>query len=342
MASQAVANYSNSTASLRSTITGQMQQAGSERENDMKAFTAEQLQMATQYSKEKALELAPKTIGGLSPVQKLVKRLTGKDTTPRLTAAKEAEKTKQAVASETDSEILDANEKIAAATDEVSKAQTKATETATELSNHTAKITAQDSQARNALGTLQSRQAAETQAQSLSDTAAAEVTRLGGVQGQANSLMGQGSGDLAEATSRASTAEAALNNAKEVTQSAQTLSDAATSDANGLQSQFVAKSQAASDADAALNDAKGAKTAVEIEQDAVKTARIAKVAKDAKLADEMSAEVDETGDPLALVASAAIAIGSYLIGRKVQVHTAVAPPKVITSQLASYAATIGA
>ena len=59
MASQQVANYSNSTAALRSTITGQMQQIGDDREDDMKAFQAEILSQSSMFAKEKFIEKGP-------------------------------------------------------------------------------------------------------------------------------------------------------------------------------------------------------------------------------------------------------------------------------------------
>ena len=92
----------------------------------------------------------------------------------------------------------------------------------------------------------------------------------------------------------------------------------------------------------AFKEASEAESAAKDAADAARAARIVKVGKGVKDAEEVAAGAEESGNPIGLVVGVIGAIIAGVLGSRVKVHEAVAPEKVQISQLASYSATPGA
>lgn len=91
MASDAFANYSNMTQSLRSSLEGPIYTESQEKENDARAFQQELLNASTVYAKEKFMEAAGKGFASSKYGGKILKALGAKDPTPLRTARMKAE-----------------------------------------------------------------------------------------------------------------------------------------------------------------------------------------------------------------------------------------------------------
>jgi len=339
MSSQAFANYSNITSSLRSTLQGQEQMAGGEREDDRKAFMQEMLQGSSQFAKEKAMEeggavFANTAIGGA-----IVKRITGKDPQAKQKAAKSAvNKAKQALSDAeggVDEEGLASAQSrvdLAEATDVA--AENKAAATATKSAAQAEVDALPD--AAGSLQTLLDKTSALSDAQATATRTSSELARASQAPSQDFSDPTLGRLNQAQDADRAAQADVA---------SKQSDLDAATS-ARGT------AADAASQLDAAGNEERTAasafKTATEAEStakdvaDVAKVARVEKAAVDAKRIAEVGEASDETGNPIGLAIGAITAVVAGILGSKVHVHSAVAPPTLNTSELSSYASTIGA
>jgi len=335
MSSEAFANYSNITSSLRSTLQGQEQVEGQEKENDRKAFMQEMLQNSSMFGKEKAMEEGGKVFANTRPGGAIVKAITGKDPTPAKTAAKKAQQKLEDAKSGVDEEGLASAQSrvdLAQATDVA--ASNKAAATATKSAAQAEVDALPD--AAGSLRTLTDKSSALSDAQETATRTSSELARASQVPSQDFSDPALGRLNQAQDADRAAQADVA---------SKQSDLDAATS-ARGT------AGEAASQLDAAGNEERTAasafKTATEAESaakdvaDVAKVARVEKAAVDAKRIAEVGEASDETGNPVGLAIGAITAVVAGVLGSRVKVHTAVAPSIVDTSQLASYASTIGA
>ena len=339
MSSQAFANYSNITSSLRSTLQGQEQMAGGEREDDRKAFMQEMLQGSSQFAKEKAMEeggavFANTAIGGA-----IVKRITGKDPQAKQKAAKSAvNKAKQALS---DAEGGVDEEGLASAQSRVDLAQAtdvaasnKAAATATKSAAQAEVDALPD--AAGSLRTLTDKSSALSDAQETATRTSSELARASQAPSQNFSDPTLDRLNQAQDADKAAQADLA---------SKQGDLDAATS-ARGAAGDAASRLDAAGNeertATSALKDASDAENAAKDAADAAKIARVVKIGKEVRDTEEVAAGAEESGNPIGFVVGAVGALVAGLLGSRVKVHTIVAPPKVNISQLASYSSTPGA
>jgi len=337
MASQQVANYSNSTAALRSTITGQMQQIGDDREDDMKAFQAEILSQSSMFAKEKFIEKGPTALGGFKPVSRLIKRVTGKDTTPLRTAAEDAAAAVVKAKAGTDAEGVAAQIARTARGVQGNVVELKGVSDAAQtLKEQTqADLTEAQEDLAEKTSTLAEQQTQAAEAQTIFDQKDAAAR---GLQGRGTSQLDSIQSAVNDERDAASTA---LDSANERVSNASGDVDEATTKVQGLQQQFEEHSTAAATSAEKTAAATEADVASGVE-DAAKAIRIEKTIKGLKDAEDAAAASEEGGDIFGALIAGGIALATYAIGSKVHVHNAVEPPAPIVRQLASYSATIGA
>lgn len=336
MASQQVANYSNSTASLRSTLAGQMQQIGDDREDDMKAFQAEILSQSSMFAKEKFVESAPQAFKGLKPVSRLIKRVTDIDTTPLRTAAEDAATRVIQAKSGTDVEGIAAQIARTARGVQGNVAELKSTSDAAQTLKEQTQASLSEAQQdlEDKTSTLETQQSQAAQAQSVFDDKAADVVD--------SQQFGTGVDSIQQAIVAAKDdASTALDTANDRVSAASDDVDAATTKVQGLQQQFEEHSTAAATSAEKTATATESDVASGVE-DAAKALRVEKTIKGLKDAEDAAAASEEGGDPFGALIAGGIALVTYALGSKVHVHSAVEPPPPITSQLASYSATVGA
>ena len=337
MASQQVANYSNSTAALRSTITGQMQQIGDDREDDMKAFQAEILSQSSMFAKEKFIEKGPTALGGLKPVSRLIKRVTGKDTTPLRTAAEDAAAAVVKAKAGTDAEGVAAQIARTARGVQGNVVELKGVSDAAQtLKEQTqASLTAAQEDLAEKTSTLAEQQTQAAEAQTIFDQ---KDLAARGLQGRGTSQLDAIQSAVNDERDAASTA---LDSANERVSNASSDVDEATTKVQGLQQQFEEHSTAAATSAEETAAATTADAASGVE-DAAKAVRIEKTVKDLKDTEEAAGASEELGDPFGALIAGAVAGITYLLGSRVHVHSVVQPPPPNISQLASYAVTPGA
>ena len=340
MSSQAFANYSNVSASLRSTLQGQEQMAGGEREDDRKAFMQEMLQNSSQFGKERAMEEGGAVFANTTAGGAIVKAITGKDPMAKQKAVKAATKKAQQALSD--------------AKGGVDKEGIEALRIRSGLSNAT------NAAARDKAAASDARVAAQGEVDALPDAGT-------------DALLAQRTGALADAQATATRTSAELADASKVPLSqaqysppelqrltdAQGADKAAQADVAAKQSDLDATTsarQAAGDAEtrltaagseertaaSAFQDASKAEGVAKDVEDVARAGRVAKAAGAAEKVAEVGEAADATDNPIGLAIGAITAVVAGILGSKVHVHSAVAPPTLNTSELASYASTIGA
>ena len=340
MSSQAFANYSNTSASLRSTIQGQEQMAGGEREDDRKAFMQEMLQNSSQFGKERAMEEGGAVFANTTAGGAIVKAITGKDPMAKQKAAKAA--------------VKKAQQALSDAKGGVDKEGIEALRIRSGLSNAT------NAAARDKAAASDARVAAQGEVDALPDAASRSLQTLG-----------EKSDALAEAQTTATRTSAELAEASKVPEQgysppalqrltdAQEADKAAQADVAAKQSDLDATTsarQAAGDAESrltaagseertaasAFQDASKAEGVAKDVEDVARAGRVAKAAGAAEKVAEVGEAADATDNPIGLAIGAITAVVAGILGSKVHVHSAVAPPTLNTSELSSYASTIGA
>jgi len=337
MASQAFANYSNQAASLRSTLEGPLQEEGAEKEDDMKAFKAEVLSQSSMFAKEKFIETAPRAFKGLKPVQALIKRTTGIDTTPLRTATEEAAAAVVKAKAGTDAEGVAAQIARSARGVQGNVVELKrVSDAAQTLKEQTqASLTEAQGDLAEKTSTLAEQQTSAVQAQSLFEEKDAA----------ARALQGRGTSQLdaiqSAVNDEQAASKAALDTANARVSNASGDVDAATTKVQDLQEQFEQHSTAAATSAEETTAATTADAASGVE-DAAKAVRIEKTVKDLKDTEEAAGASEELGDPFGALIAGAVAGITYLLGSRVHVHTVVQPPPPNISQLASYSVTPGA
>lgn len=344
MSSQAFANYSNITSSLRSTLQGQEQVEGGEREDDRKAFMQEMLQGSSQFAKEKALEeggavFANTAIGGA-----IVKGITGKDPQAKQKAAKAAVKKAQQALSDAkggvDEEGLQAlriRERLSRSTNEASREKALATENRVVAQ---AEVDALPDAASSSLQTILEKTSDLSDAQATATKTSAELADaskvpLRGPQAQFRPPDLQRLSDAQEAD-RVAQADVVTKQADlDATMSARKA-------AGDAESRLTAAGSEERTAASAFQDASKAENVAKDVADVARAGRVAKAAGAAEKVAEVGETADATDNPIGLAIGAITAVVAGILGSKVHVHSAVAPPTLNTSELSSYASTIGA
>ena len=338
MSSQAFANYSNVSASLRSTLQGQEQVEGGEREDDRKAFMQEMLQNSSQFGKEKAMEEGGKVFANTRPGGAIVKAITGKDPTPARTAAKKAQQKLEDAKSGVDKEGLEelqTRSDLAKTTDVATRDKAAASDA---RASAQAEVDALPDAASRSLQALTERSGALSDAQETASATSAELARASQVPLSQAQFSPPALQRLTDAQDADKAAQADLA-------SKQSDLDAATSareSAGDAASRLDAAGNEERTAASAFKEASEAEGAARDVADAAKVGRVAKAAADAKGAAEFGEAADETGNPIGLAIGAITAVVAGILGSKVHVHSAIAPPTLNTSELPSYASTIGA
>lgn len=335
MSSQALANYSNQSASLRSTL-GSAMARGTEIENDRKAFMQEMLQNSSQYSKEKAMEAGGKVFANTGPGGFLIKTFTGKDPTPLKTAAKAAAKKLEDVKSGVDEEGLAALRERSQLAGETDLASLQKDQAARAVSAAQDKVEALPDASERSLQALTEKSSALSDAQDTARQTAAELDRASQVPPQGFSPPDLQALTEAQQADKAAQAEVASK------QSDLDTATAARTTASEAESGLADAAGKAEGAASAFKEASEAESAAKDAADAARAARIVKVGKGVKDAEEVAAGAEESGNPIGLVVGVIGAIIAGVLGSRVKVHEAVAPEKVQISQLASYSATPGA
>tara|TARA_R110001592_G_scaffold225914_3_gene481901 strand:+ start:405 stop:1409 length:1005 start_codon:yes stop_codon:yes gene_type:complete len=334
MASSAWANYSNQASALRGSIYGPAENEGQEREDDKKAFVQELLNNGTTFAKEKAMESGGKLFTSSKLGRGLIKATTGKDTTPLRTARLKAEKALADFKNEDNgaeglAEATARNELTAqndAALADKANLDDQLSQTTSDLND--AKSTATDTSS-----ALEASQAAERQAQIVSDakSAEAESFRTENVGGGTDAIQEAADGE-------ASAAQEGLRAASARTADAAAQDSAAASRVDELQQQFDEHSEMVDDAAKTLAS-KGAAAAEEGERVVAKGEKLESDLSKATKAEEVG---DEDGDPIQLVLTAITAVVSGMIGSRMKVHTVVQPPAPNIAERSSYGSTVGA
>ena len=339
MASSAWANYSNQASALRGSIYGPAENEGQEREDDKKAFVQELLNNGTTFAKEKAMESGGKLFTSSKLGRGLIKATTGKDTTPLRTARLKAEKAladfkngdngAEGLAEATARNELTAQTDAAVA--DKANMENQLSQTTSDLED--AKSTASDTSS-----ALQASQAAEQQAQILSDTKTAESDLLDRDKIQNPTGGTDAIQDAANAERDA--AQEGLRTASARTADAAAEDSAAASRVTQLQQTFDEHSEMVDDATKTLaSTSKGAAAAEEGERVVAKGEKIESDLSKATKAEEVG---DEDGDPIQLVLTAITAVVSGMIGSRMKVHTVVQPPAPNIAERSSYGSTVGA
>mgnify|MGYP003667500279 CR=1 FL=1 len=326
MASSAWANYSNQASALRGSIYGPAENEGQEREDDKKAFVQELLNNGTTFAKEKAMESGGKLFTSSRLGRGIIKATTGKDTTPLRTARLKAEKAladfkngdngAEGLAEATARNELTAQTDAAIA--DKANMDNQLSQTTSDLED--AKSTATDTSS-----ALEASQAAEQQAQILSDTKTAESDLLDRDKIQNPTGGTDAIQDAANAERDA--AQEGLRTASARTADAAAQDSAAASRVDELQQQFDEHSEMVA-------------TAVERGEQVV--AKGEKIESDLSKATKAEEVGDEDGDPIQLVLTAITAVVSGMIGSRMKVHTVVQPPAPNIAERSSYGSTVGA
>ena len=334
MASSAWANYSNQASALRGSIYGPAENEGQEREDDKKAFVQELLNNGTTFAKEKAMESGGKLFTSSRFGSGLIKAVSGKDTTPLRTARLKAQKALDDFKNEDNgaeglAQATARNELTAqydAAVADKANMENQLSQTTSDLND--AKSTATDTSS-----ALEASQAAERQAQILSDgkTAEAESFRTANTGGGTDAIQ-------QAADEEASAAQEGLRTASARTADAAAEDSAAASRVTQLQQTFDEHSEMVDDATKTLAS-KGAVVAEEGEQAIAKGEKLESDLSKATKAEEVG---DEDGDPIQLVLTAITAVVSGMIGSRMKVHTVVQPPAPNIAERSSYGSTLGA
>jgi len=202
-----------------------------------------------------------------------------------------------------------------------------------QLSQTTSDLNEAKSTATDTSSALEASQAAERQAQILSDakTAEAESFRTANTGGGTDAIQ-------QAADEEASAAQEGLRAASARTANAAAEDSAAASRVDELQQQFDEHSEQVDDAAKTLAS-KGAVAAEEGERVVAKGEKLESDLSKATKAEEVG---DEDGDPVQLVLTAITAVVSGMIGSRMKVHTVVQPPAPNIAERSSYGSTVGA
>ena len=202
-----------------------------------------------------------------------------------------------------------------------------------QLSQTTSDLNDAKSTATDTSSALEASQAAERQAQILSDgkTAEAESFRTANTGGGTDAIQ-------QAADEEASAAQEGLRTASARTADAAAEDSAAASRVTQLQQTFDEHSEMVDDATKTLAS-KGAVVAEEGEQAIAKGEKLESDLSKATKAEEVG---DEDGDPIQLVLTAITAVVSGMIGSRMKVHTVVQPPAPNIAERSSYGSTLGA
>ena len=340
MASSAWANYSNQASALRGSIYGPEENEGQEREDDKKAFVQELLNNGTTFAKEKAMESGGKLFTSSRLGSGIIKAVTGKDTTPLRTARLKAQKAladfkngdngAEGLAEATARNELTAQNDAALA--DKANLDNQLSQTTSDLND--AKSTATDTSS-----ALEASQAAEQQAQILSDTKTAESDLLDRDKIQNPTGGTDAIQDAANAERDA--AQEGLRTASARTADAAAQDSAAASRVDELQQQFDEHSEMVDDAAKTLAS-KAGEEATAVERGEQVVAKGEKIESDLSKATKAEEVGDEDGDPIQLVLTAITAVVSGMIGSRMKVHTVVQPPAPNIAERSSYGSTVGA
>jgi len=337
MSSEAFANYSNITSSLRSTLQGQMQVGGQEKENDRKAFMQEMLQNSSQFGKEKAMEEGGKVFANTRPGGAIVKAISGwgQDLDA---AAKKAQKNLADAKSGMDEEglkSLQTRMDLAEATESAERDKTLATENRVAAQ---AEVDALPDAESISLQALADKTSALSDAQATATRTSSELARASQVPLNKQAFSPPVLQRLNDAQDADKAAQADIVSKQAdldaVTSARATAADATSRlDAAGTEERTAASTfKTATEAESAAKDAAAV----------TKVARVEKAAVDAKRIAEVGEASDESGNPVGLAIGAITAVVAGVLGSKMKIHTAIAPSAINVSQLPSYASTIGA
>ena len=342
MSSQAFANYSNTSASLRSTIQGQEQMAGGEREDDRKAFMQEMLQNSSQFGKERAMEEGGAVFANTTAGGAIIKAITGKDPQAKQKVAKAAAKKAQQALSDAkggvDKEGLEAlriRSKLSNATNAAARDKAAASDARSAVQDE---VDALPDAASRSLQTLTDRSSALSDAQATATRTSAELAEASKVplsQAQYSPPELQRLTDAQEADRAAQADVAAKQSDLDATTSARQA-------AGDAESRLTAAGSEERTAASAFQDASKAENVAKDVEDVARAGRVAKAAGAAEKVAEVGEAADATDNPIGLAIGAITAVVAGILGSKVHVHSAVAPPTLNTSELSSYASTIGA
>ena len=340
MSSQAFANYSNTSANLRSTLQGQEQMGGGEREDDRKAFMQEMLQNSSQFGKERAMEEGGKVFANTTAGGAIIKAITGKDPMAKQKAAKAAtEKASKALTDAKEGvdkeglEALNTRLGLSKATNVAARDKAAASDARVAVQDE---VDALPDAASRSLQTLTERSGALSDAQETATRTSSELARANVEPAQGFSPPALERLNEAQEADKAAQADVAAKQSDldETTAARQTAGDA--------ESRLEAAGSEEKTAASAFEDASKAEDVAKDVEDVAKVARVAKVAGDAEKVAEVGEVADATDNPIGLAIGAITAVVAGVLGSKVKVHSAVAPPVLNTSELASYSSLIGA